>query len=59
MVLAEKAGAVAIESQHLGQGRDTVGPLASVARKGGGRLGDATHIVHVVVAAREQGGAGW
>ena len=55
VVLAEEAGAVAVQAQHLRQRRDVVRPLSRVAREGRGRFGDAAHVVHVVVAAGEQG----
>ena len=54
VVLAEEAGAVAVQPQHLGERRDVVRALPRVARKRGRCLGDATHVVHVVVTAAEQ-----
>ena len=54
VVLAEEAGAVAVEAQHLGERRHVVRALPRVARERRGRLGDPAHVVHVVVAAAEQ-----
>ena len=54
VALAVGGGAVAVEAQHLGERRDVVRTLARVPRERGRRLGDAGHIVRVVIAAREQ-----
>ena len=56
VVLAEEAGTVAVQAQHLRQRCDVVRSLSRVAREGSGRFGDAAHVVHVVVAAGEQCG---
>ena len=55
VVLAEEGGAVTVQAQHLRERRDAVGALPRVARKPRGGFGDAAHVVHVVVAAGEQG----
>ena len=54
VVLAEEAGAVAVQPQHLGERRHVVRALPRVARERRGRLGDPAHVVHVVVAAAQQ-----
>ena len=54
MILAEEAGAVAVQAQHLGQRRDVVRSLPGVAGKCRGDLGDASHVVHVMISTREQ-----
>ena len=57
MVLAEEGGAITVQAQHLRERRDVVRPLPGVTRKRRGDFGDAAHVVHVVVAAGEQGRA--
>ncbi len=59
MVLAEEAGAVTVQAQHLRQRCDVVRSLSRVAREGSGRFGDAAHVVHVVVATGEQRSPRW
>jgi hypothetical protein len=54
VVFAELRGAVAVQTQCLGQRGHALRLLACVARVGGGDLGDAAHVVHVVVAAAQQ-----
>ena len=58
MRLAECGGRIAVQAQHLGERGDAVRPDARVPLEGGRRLGDRAHVVHVVVAAGEQGRAG-
>ena len=55
VVLPEEARAVAVQPQHLRERRDLGRSRAGVAGKGRGDLGDAAHVVHVVVAAGEEG----
>ena len=55
LVALSKGGCrIAIEPQHFGQGSDRVRALSGIAGIGGRDLGDAAHVVHVVVAAGEQ-----
>ena len=57
MVLAEGRGAVAVQAEDLGQRRDAHGAHAGVAGEGRGQFHDGPGVVHVVVAAGEQGHA--
>ncbi len=59
VVLAEEARAESVEPQHLRERRDTVGPGPGVTWERGSDLGDAPHVVHVVIAPREQGRPRW
>src|ERR1700722_16788882 len=56
---AERAGRIAVQAQHFGEGGGAVGSDASVALEGGRGLGDRTHVADVVIAAGEQGRSGW
>ncbi len=58
MALAELGGRVAIEPQCLRQCRARVGAQGGLTRRGGGHLGDATHVHGVVVATGQQRGPG-
>ncbi len=51
VVLAEEAGAVAVQTQHLSHWCDAVRSLSRITREGRGGFGDAAHIVHMMVAA--------
>ena len=58
VALAELGGRVAVEAERQRQRRAVVGAQGAVAGRGRGELGDDAHADGVVVAAREQGGAG-
>jgi hypothetical protein len=55
--LAERSGAVAVEAQDLRKRSHALRAHACVAGERGRELGDRAHVVHMVVAAREQRGA--
>ena len=57
VIFAERRRPVAVQTQRLGQWRDRVRPDAGVAGKRRRDLGDAAHVVHVMVAAGQQRGA--
>src|SRR5262245_40034628 len=59
MIFAEGSGAVSIQPKYLRQRRNAVGANTGVAGKGGGKLHDGAGIVHMMVAAGEQGHASW
>src|SRR4030095_9511467 len=52
MVFAECSGAVAVESQHLGERRHTLRTDSGIAGKSGSDFHDGTGIVDVVIASR-------
>ena len=57
MIFAERRSAVAIQAENFGQRRDRARLDAGVAGKRRRDLGDAAHVVHVMVAPGQQGGA--
>src|SRR5262249_33594397 len=54
MVLAKERSAVAVQAKHLRQWRDIVRALPCLTRKRSRRLGNGTHVVHVMIAARKK-----
>ncbi len=59
MMLPIRRGAVAVESQRLGDGGDVIGEHAGCAGKGGRDLGDFGLVARMVIPAGDQCLAGW
>ena len=57
MILPESSGAESVQAKHFCERRYIVRPDAGVARKGRRKFHNGTGVVHVMVAAGEQGGA--